>query len=421
MYFMPNQQLKSQPKQIMLIAGEASGDEHAALIVKEFRRENPDAQVFGMGGEKLRSAGMEVILDIKKYASVMGLVEVIKRIKIISQAYKILLAEAKKRKPDLVILVDYPGFNLRIAKDLKRKGFKILYFIAPQIWAWKKGRAKNIRKYVDKVAVIFPFEEDFLKKLGIDAEFVGHPFTDRPPLEMDKQKFLKSLNLFPDTKTLALLPGSRKDEIKKLLVTMFGAYLKLKERFPELQVIIPVAGTINKSWLYRICRRVRYQMRGVSHPGSTASNGKLCAVDLSDIAFVPNTQVREALAVSDIGLIKSGTITMEATFAELPFVVVYKLSPLTHWVGKKIIKGIKNFSMPNIIAGREIVPELLQKQVTPEHIASLLGDLLENETRRNKIVNDLRQVKQQLKGTTGDMAKSMAENMARLAEQLITK
>ena len=414
---MPNSQFKSQSKRIMLVAGEASGDEHAALIVKELKRENPDAQIFGMGGEKLQSAGMEVILDIKKYACVMGLVEVIKRIKIISQAYKILLAEAEKRKPDLVILVDYPGFNLRIAKDLKRKGFKILYFIAPQIWAWKKGRAKTIRKYVDKVATIFPFEEGFLRNLGIDAEFVGHPFTDRLPLEINKQEFLRSLNLFPDTKTLALLPGSRKDEIKKLLVPMFGAYLKLKERFPELQVIIPVASTINKSWLYRICRRVRYQMRTPSN-----ETQKLRAVDLSDIAFVPNTQVREALAVSDIGLIKSGTITMEATFAELPFIVVYKVSPLTYWVGKRVVKGIKNFSMPNIIAEREIVPELLQKQVAPEYIAGLLGDFLENETRRNKMITDLRQVKQQLRKTNADSgSENMAESVAKLVTQLITK
>ena len=405
--------LNSQYKQIMLVAGEASGDEHAALIVRELKRGNPDTHVFGMGGEKLRSAGMEVILDIKKYASVMGLVEVVKHIKVISEAYKTLLAEAEKRKPDLVILVDYPGFNLRIAKDLKQRGFKILYFIAPQIWAWKQGRAKTISKYVDKVAAIFPFEERFFKNLGINAEFVGHPFADRPPLGVNKQEFLRSLNLFPDTPTLALLPGSRKDEIKKLLVPMFGTYLKLKERFPELQVIIPVAGTINKSWLYRICRRVR-------HKGDTGSDKplKLRAVDLSDVAFVPNTKVREALAVSDIGLIKSGTITMEATFAELPFIVVYKVSPLTYWVAKRVVKGVKNFSMPNIITGHEIVTELLQEQVTPERMASHLEKFLNSEEQRNKVVNDLVRVKAQLT-KTGTGKSSTAENVVRIVNQLI--
>ena len=416
---MLNTQLKSQPKQIMLVAGEASGDEHAALIVKEFMCTNPGTAIFGMGGDKLRAAGMEVLLDIKKYASVMGLVEVVKHIKVISEAYKTLLAEAEKRKPDLVILVDYPGFNLRLAKDLKKRGFKILYFIAPQIWAWKKGRAKTIRKYVDKVAAIFPFEEGFLRNLGIDAEFVGHPFADRPALEMDKREFLRSINLFPDTKTLVLLPGSRKDEIKKLLVPMFGTYLKLKERFPELQVIIPVAGTIDKSWVYRICRRVRYKNAPVVAVGRRLKPTlHLRAVDLSDVAFVSNTQVREALAVSDVGLIKSGTITMEATFAELPFVVVYKVSPLTYWVGKRVVKGVKNFAMPNIIAGREIVTELLQEQVAPQYMAGLLRGFLENEKERKRVVADLVQVKNQLK-KTDTTSSSMAKNVVRIATDLM--
>ncbi|MDR2337126.1 MAG: lipid-A-disaccharide synthase [Deltaproteobacteria bacterium] len=390
-----------QNQSILLIAGEASGDEHASLIVRELKNKYPDFQIWGMGGDKLQEAGMQVLLDIKTYASVMGFTEVIKKIKIISEGYQTLLRLAKKQKPDLVILVDYPGFNLRIAKDLKKIGCKILYFISPQIWAWKKGRAKIIRKNIDQVAVIFPFEEKYLRDLGIKADFVGHPFSDRHELVVDRNEFLRSLDLNPQYQTLAILPGSRKDEIKKLLVPMCQAFLRLQAQKPELQAIIPIASTIDKNFVEQILKNA-----------SLTINSK-------QIAFVNNQEIRRVFKVVDAGLLKSGTITMEGVLAELPFIVVYKVHPLTYYLGQKIVTGIKNFAMPNIIAGREVVRELLQEQVNPECIAQELQDLLDNVSRRKQIINDLRQIKEQLKGA-GSFS-TMAKRTVGLIEKLLVK
>jgi lipid-A-disaccharide synthase len=356
---------------IMLVTGEASGDEHSAGVVRHIRNQAPEAQVFGMGGARLREAGMDTTVDAQAYASVMGLTEVISSLGRIFQAHRLLCREAAERKPDLAILVDFPDFNLHLAKKLHRLHIPILYFISPQLWAWRRGRIKLIKKYVSKVVPIFPFEESFYHEHNIDAEYLGHPFLDRAELTVGREEWMKQNNLDPARPLVAVLPGSRKSEVEQLLEPVVGAFERVAKGRPGIQAVLPVASSLDADWVRQLL-------------------GKKTKVNLV------SGQSRECLSFSDVAVVASGTATVEAALAGVPFVVVYKLSPLTFAVGKLLVKGVKHVAMVNLIAGKKVVEELLQHEANAERIALEIEKLLGDAGKRKMMKQELDEVRGRL-------------------------
>ena len=380
-------------RQILVVAGEVSGDHHGAGVVRAWRKLNNECVFFGMGGSYLRDAGMEQLVDSEKDASVMGFTEVFSKLGVIIRAFRRIIREVDVRRPEAAILIDYPDFNLRLAKALSRRGVKVLYYVSPQLWAWRRRRVSLIKKYVKKIAPIFPFEESFYRGYGIDATYVGHPFLDRAPLDLDHDSFLNRIGLDGRKKILALLPGSRKAEVERLLPPMLEAFCILRKENPGLQAVLPVAETLDLA-----------QVRDMIDPELGASLVDGCA--------------REVLAVASAAIVASGTATVEAALSEVPFVVCYKFSPVTYRIAKVLVKGVENFAMVNLIAGRKVVEELLQQEVCGERIASEVRPLLFDELRIEEQLSALREVRGRLE-TVDEAEKSSAERVALLGEQLL--
>lgn len=379
-------------KKIMLVTGEASGDHHGAELVKSLLNSNPSIKIFGMGGSLLRQAGMETIVDSEKSASVMGFTELLGSLKGIFSALNTLKTAVKERQPDIVILIDFPDFNLHLAKFIAKLKIPIVYYVPPQIWAWRTSRVFQIKKYITKVLSIFPFEEAFYKKHAVDVEFVGHPFLDKSKIEHTKSTFFLNYGLNPQVPTLALLPGSRKSEIERLLKPMLGAFKKLKIARPGLQAIIPVAPNISFQWLENFIK------------------------DYKDVYLVPS-HAREVLTFSDCAIVTSGTATVEAALTNVPFIAIYKLSKFSHFVAKRLVKGVKNFAMANLIAGKQIVPELLQEQVNVERIAFEVEKILGDPSYSAKLRNNLKLVENSLRNKNKE--ETASEKAAKLTLKVI--
>lgn len=357
---------------VLVVAGEASGDEHGAEVVKALKERSANIHFFGMGGKNLRNAGVELIADSEKVGGVMGVTEVFSKLRELLAARKELINQIKSRKPDVAILIDFPDFNFSLFKTLAAQKVKVVYYISPQVWAWRKGRIKTIKKYVHKVLSIIPFEEKFYRKEGVNVNFVGHPFADRPELQLNREQLLESLGFDTQAPLLALLPGSRRAEIELLLQTMLEAADLVAKKVPNIQFGIPVAKSLDFNW--------------VQSKLGNRKNIKLL-----------HGQATELLNCASAAVVASGTVTLDAALAGLPFLIIYKLKPLTHFLAKKLVRGIKYFGMPNLIAGREIVRELLQEQAEPEQIANELVKLLTDKKYKEQIVHGLNEVKMQLK------------------------
>lgn len=349
---------------VMLVTGEASGDEHGALLVAAIRRREPAAAVFGMGGSHVRAAGMETVVDSEEHASVMGLTELAGKLRSIGTSFRTLLRAASERKPDVVVLIDFPDFNLRLAKALKRRGFEVVYFITPQVWAWRRYRVRAIRRDFRKVLPIFPFEESFFHQHGVDAEYIGHPFLDRPPVTRTRAEILAAVGLNPALPVLAMLPGSRSAEVDRLLPVMVEAFQRLRQARPGLQAVVPVASTLSET-----------EMRNRIGP-------------VPGLKFVRGG-ARELLAAANAAIVASGTVTVEAALAKVPFVVVYRLSPFSYRIARLLVRGVRHFAMVNLIAGRRVVPEILQDEVTPERLAAEVERLFGDPTYRAAILRGL--------------------------------
>ncbi len=378
-----------RPLKVMIVAGEASSDIHAASFVKGLHNVASDLSVFGMGGSALRAEGVDTIVDSETSASVMGISEVVGSLSKILKAYRLLLNAAKEQKPDFVVLVDYPDFNLRLAKDLHKAGIRVFYFISPQLWAWRQGRVHTIKKYVDGVATIFPFEVDFYKKHGVNAKFVGHPFLDREEGNFSRESFLESLGLNPNELVVSLLPGSRKSEIERLLKPMNEAFAKLKQKFPALQGFLPVAPGVDIEELKRAFKLEK------------------------DIRLFRGSAY-DALRASSASVVASGTATIEAALAGKPFFVVYKMSPLTYRIGRLLVRGISNFAMVNLVAGEKVVKELLQEEVNAQSIAEEIELLLTDKEAASKITSKLAIVRKNLQISETENI-SAGERAARMA------
>ncbi len=341
----------------MFIAGEASGDAHAAELIKALRAQAPDVKIFGAGGPKMKAAGMELLLDLTEHA-VVGLIEVLKNYTKFRRIFRDLVGEAEKRKPDAVVLVDFPGFNLRFAAQMKKRGIKVIYYISPQLWAWHASRAKQIERDVDLMLTIFPFEKDWYAKHAprLHVEFVGHPFAERMRDEGGGMKREEGLVL--------LLPGSREREVAKIWPIM----QKVIDKLPSEAKF--VAAVVNESMATMI-----------KHPRVTVEIGK----------------AHEWMQRATLAITASGTATMECAFYGCPMVVVYKVNWLTYLVGRMVVT-VNWLAMPNVIAGRAIVPEFIQHDAKPERIAAVARELLDDASKRDAMRRELATVVQSLGG-----------------------
>jgi lipid-A-disaccharide synthase len=338
---------------IVIIAGEVSGDIHGGKLVVELMQQNPGIEVSGIGGDQMVQHGFKTIYHIRQMAF-LGIGEILKHLPLIRKVFLTLVNHVKKVKPEAVILIDYPGFNLRFAKVMHRLGVPVFYYISPQLWAWGKNRVKKIRKYVNKMLVIFPFEVEFYKKHGIDAEYVGHPLVDEHYDVVNP----KSSNE-PNERILGLLPGSRKHEIEKLLPDMLETAKILYEKNKIDQVLIAKVDNISDE-VYKSIINKNYLF--VKH-------------------FTGNTA--EFFNCIDAALVKSGTSTLETAYFQVPFIIVYRVSKLTWFLGK-IMVNLDSIGLANIVAGKKIAEELLQNDFTPNKAAELISELLNPEINKNK-------------------------------------
>ncbi len=378
---------------VMIVTGESSGELYGSLLAKELKNKWPDVHIIGVGGEMMNKAGVELISGI---SDAFGLVEAVSVYRKVKATFNKTVGAIEKLRPAVIVLIDYPDFNIRVAKAAKAFGTKILYYVSPQVWAWRKGRVKKIAKIVDRMAVILPFEESIYRKAGVICEFVGHPILEEiesvlespvnshqslpdnppfPPLAKGgKGGFKATLGFDPAKPLLSLLPGSRPSELNRLLPLMIDVLRQFKID-PEInsgkdyQFCIPLATNADED-RYSLCLRALRQ---------------------EDVVIKKGESVR-ILAASDIAVIASGTATLQAAFLEVPMVVVYKLSPLTYQLGKQIVK-VNHISLVNILSSKEVVTELLQNRANPEEIIKELKKIMFDTEYREKMLYHYRLIK----------------------------
>ncbi len=376
-------------KTIMLVAGEASGDQHGAEVAKALLQQCPELTLFGIGGKAMRSATVQTFIDINELA-VMGFVEVIKHLprilKIFRQTKKILATQ----KPDLLILIDYPGFNLRLAKVAKRLAIPILFYISPQVWAWRERRIKKIVNVVDHMAVIFPFEKTLYAGYNINVTYVGHPLIEKIREVANLPEARAQLELDLNDKVVTILPGSRQSEIKRLLPILLKTVIRLRQQTASLKFLLVVAPTIDITQIKSLL--VDYQ---------------------ADVELI-TTHSMTAISAADIVLTSSGTATLQTALLHKPMVVVYKMHPLTAALARRLIK-IPYISLCNIVAGKRIVVELLQQQVTVVNLVQESHRLLDDKNYYTNIKNQLATIN----GKLGQA--NAATNVAGIALKMLAK
>ena len=354
---------------IMMSAGEASGDMHAAAVAAELKRMMPEADIFGMGGADMKKSGVRIIYDIENLG-IIGVVEVIRHIPFFFRLRAFLRKAMVEEKPDVLVCVDYPGFNMKLAHVAKELGIPVIYYIAPTIWAWNKGRAKNIVRDVEQVASIFPFEAEAYRKAGAHVTFVGHPLADTVKPSMSFDEAMAYFHGDSSRKRILLMPGSRKNEVAGLLPIMLKAAEKLEEK-EKCQFFIPRASTISKDMLLSII-------------GKTSLSIEITEGRQYDLMHICTACVAS-----------SGTATLETALMELPTVLVYKLAPFT-WFLANLLVHVKYAGLPNLLLNREVTPELLQDRANAENIVSIVLPWLEDEKKREKNVEEIREVRKAL-------------------------
>jgi lipid-A-disaccharide synthase len=369
---------------ILISAGEASGEMYGAKLIEALRRHDSSLEFFGVGGDRMRAAGCDTVIDTKDLA-VVGITEILSHLPKILGLYKNVIREADLRKPDLAIVIDSPAFNWRVARQMKKRGVPTVYYVAPQFWAWRQGRVRLLRDYIDKALVIFPFEEKFYRDRGVDATFVGHPLAELPNPTITRAEYAEQFRLDPKKFWITLMPGSRVKEVRLNLPTILESAALLGS---DYEFLLPVAPTLDRDFL-----------------GSFIPQKK--------IALVPDAL--PALFHSRAGIVASGTATVEAAMMNTPFVMVYRVSPLTYMLGKPRVK-IPRFAMVNLIAGEEVVPELVQHDFTTAKVVSCLERVLPDGPARERMLEGLAQVKAKLRGTANN---SPALHPADRAAQII--
>ncbi len=378
------------PEKIFIIAGEASGDMHASGLCKELVRRIPDVAITGIGGPAMADAGVDLLFPNSRLA-VVGLFEVLSHAGPIFKAYRQVVSWLKRHRPGLLILVDYPEFNLLIASKAKKIGIPVFYFISPQIWAWREGRIKKIRCLVDRMAVILPFEKEFYSRHGMDVTFVGHPLIDRVKPNTDRTIFCRRHGIDHGLPLVGLLPGSRSGEIRRFFKIMIETGRLVKNSVPTAQFVIPVAPGVSQDLLQFMEQEIRETLPAWDR----------------DIFRIVQNETYDAISASDIILTASGTVTLEAGILGTPMIVMYKVSPLTYHLGRRLIK-VKYCSLVNLVAGREIVPEILQDEANPERLASELIQRLKDPERLAESMRQLLSLRNML-GHGGAAARAAEE------------
>ncbi len=391
---------------ILISAGEASGEMYGAQLMEALRRaaaishvgtaalgcpadSKSRLQFFGVGGERMRAAGADIVVDAKDL-SVVGITEILGHLPKIYRLFHMLIDEADRRKPDLAVVIDSPAFNWRVAREMKKRGVPVIYYVAPQFWAWRQGRVKLIRDFVDKALVIFPFEEKFYRDRGVDATFVGHPLAELPLSTIERGDYAAQFQLSTEKPWITLMPGSRVKEVRMNLPTILETTAGLGN---EYAFLLPVAPTIERDFL-----------RDFLGTAGTA------------VTLVPESS--PALRHSRAGIIASGTATVEAAMMETPFVMVYRVSPLTYLLGRPRIK-VPHFAMVNLIAGEKIVPELVQQDFTAKNVADEINKILPDGPVRERMIAGLRRVKELLRVPVGAIEGPTPKHPADRAAEII--
>jgi lipid-A-disaccharide synthase len=399
------------PVQVLISAGEASGEMYGAQLMEALRRcasspahvvtglrpvpagQSPattqalQLQFFGAGGERMRATGCEIIVDAKDLA-VVGITEILSHLPKILELYKKLIRTADEKRPAIAIVIDSPAFNWRVARQMRKRGIPVVYYVCPQFWAWRQGRVKLLRKYVDKALVIFPFEEKFYRDRGVDAAFVGHPLADLPLPAISREAYAAQHSLDPAKPWITLMPGSRRKEVRMNLPTILEAEARLGD---EYEYLLPVAPTLDSQFLRGLIDFERSER--------------------PKIKLVP--EALPALHHSRAGIVASGTATVEAAIMGTPFVMVYRVSPLTYALGKPRVK-VPYFAMVNLIAEQEVVPELVQHKFTAENIVAEMNKIIPDGAPRTRMIERLAEVKARLKIRSGGAQQHPSETAAEI-------
>ena len=365
-------QAPSPECQIMIVAGERSGDIYGAALARALESRLPGVEIFGCGGQAMRQASVDTVVDSHRI-SIAGITEVIHGIPRVYRAFHHLLAEVDRRHPQLAVLIDFPDFNLRMARQLKKRRIPVVYFVSPQVWAWRKGRVQTLKKRIAKMIVIFDFEEEIYRQAGVPVEYVGHPLVDMMRPRLSREEFLAQIGLDPSVLTIALLPGSRQKEFTANLPVMLDAAARLTLH-RKLQFVVAAAPTIDAEWL-----KTALPARSV---------GGAAVRTVADATH-------DALQHSDVAVIASGTATLEAALVERPMVVVYRVSALTWLVGRLLVK-VPYYCMVNILAKKELVPELMQEDFNAVNVAGRVEYLLDHPEAREEMIRGFKALKSRL-------------------------
>ena len=371
---------------LLIVAGENSGENYGASLVHEFKKIQPSLSFFGIGGKRMAEEGVQILFSTEELA-VVGGIEILSELPRIKKIFNRITKEIKSRKPKAAVLIDSPDFNLRLAKKLKKINIPVLYYISPTVWAWRKGRLKTIKKTVDKMLLIFPFEEAIYREKGIEASYVGHPLKERVKISLSKEEFFKKYELDSQKKLITLLPGSRKSELKYHLPVLMRAVEQIKKDY-KAQFVLVLAESLDKDFVLRSISPSFEDFKILTKDGY------------------------EAMAFSDVVLSACGTANLEAALLEAPLISFYRISPLTYFLGVKLVK-IKSYSIVNILAGKKIIPELIERRFTARNIFEEVKKIFEENDLRQEMKANFKR----LKALLGEERAS--QNAARELEKLI--
>lgn len=359
-------------KKVLIVAGEASGDLHGANLVRAMLESDPGLVFYGIGGPKMEAAGVRCLARAGDMA-VVGLTEVFSKLGMILGIMRKLKRSLWEEKPALIILIDYPDFNMPLARAAKKRGVPVFYYISPQVWAWRRGRIKQLRQCVDRMAVILPFEAEMYRREGMAVEFVGHPLLDGINTKYHRNEAICRFDLREEGSIIGLLPGSRPGEVTKLLPEMLAAAGIIKQELPTAQFVLPLADTLDRDGMEEMIRPCQEKL---------------------NVKIIGN-EIYEVLAVCDAAMVTSGTATLETALIGVPMIIVYKISLFTYLMGR-IFVNVDHIGLANIIAGKTVVPELIQQDVNPPRMAKEILAILNDVERKNHIKRELAGIREKL-------------------------